>query len=290
MDGTRSCSVLDICASRVKRGRAREHTNPSGGHRLASLMSLLFIQRVVVSLAAALSVASMLPSALGAQKGASTLVVGVADAETGQPLEGAEVILLGVHRLARANPMGEATVSDIPWGTQRVRVRRLGYAPSEVDLAITRDTTGAVFRLQRTPVQLGTVHVEAEWMPPRMKDVEVRRKQGIGRFLTDTDLDKDRDRDFHVAMTTRFPGLRSVFDNSGHRVLASTRDLNGVGGVGVCYVTVYLDGILTQREDSDLIRTWDLAAVEFYTGVQVPVRYRTQAYGCGVLLLWSKWY
>ena len=39
-------------------------------------------------------------AALGARGGrTSTLVAGVADAETGQPLEGAEVILLGVHRL-----------------------------------------------------------------------------------------------------------------------------------------------------------------------------------------------
>src|SRR4051794_9874053 len=65
--------------------------------------------------------------ALGAQGGrTSTLVAGVADAETGQPLEGAEVILLGVHRLARANVMGEAVIAGVPHGTQRVRVRRLG--------------------------------------------------------------------------------------------------------------------------------------------------------------------
>jgi len=58
---------------------------------------------------------------LGAQSGrTSTFVAGVADAETGQPLEGAEVILLGVHRLARANAMGEATLevgSDSTRGT-----------------------------------------------------------------------------------------------------------------------------------------------------------------------------
>ena len=247
-------------------------------------------QRALVVLASIASTLVALPMALGAQKGTSTLVAGVADAETGQPLEGAEVILLGVHRLARANQMGEATISDIPHGAQRVRVRRLGYAPAEVDLAMVGDTTGAVFRLQRTPVQLGVVNVEARWEPPQMKDVEARRKQGIGRFLSDTELDKDRDRDFALAMTTRFPGLKSVVDNTGHRVLASTRDQNGLGGVAACYITVYLDGILMDREDSDFIRTWDLAAVEYYTGAQVPARYRTNAYGCGVLLLWSKWY
>ena len=231
-------------------------------------------------------------SALGAQSGkTSTFVAGVADAETGQPLEGAEVILLGVHRLARANAMGEATVDQIPRGPQRVRVRKLGYAPSEVDIAMVGDTTGAVFRLQRSVTQLGVVNVEAEWTPPQMKDVEVRRKQGIGRFLTDVDLDKDRDRDFPVVLTTRFPGLRTVLDlRSGNRVLASTRDPGGTAGGAPCFVTVYLDGINVPPEDTELVRTWDLAAVEFYTAAQVPVRYRTKSYACGVVLLWSKWY
>ena len=230
--------------------------------------------------------------ALGAQAGrTSTFVAGVADAETGQPLEGAEVILLGAHRLARANSMGEATLDQIPQGPQRVRVRKLGYAPSEVDIAMVRDTTGAVFRLQRSVTQLGAVKVEAEWTPPQMKDVEARRKQGIGRFLTDVELDKDRDRDFPLVLTTRFAGLKTVLDvPSANRVLASTRDQLGMQGVAPCFVTVYLDGMEMPREDMELIRTWDLAAVEFYTAEQVPVRYRTKSYACGVVLLWSKWY
>jgi len=231
-------------------------------------------------------------STLGAQSGrTSTFVAGVADAETGQPLEGAEVILLGVHRLARANAMGEAILDQIPRGTQRVRVRKLGYAPSEVDIAMVGDTTGAVFRLPRSVTQLGVVKVEAEWAPPQMKDVDARRKQGIGRFLTDVDLDRDRDRDFPLVLTTRFPGLKTVLDvQSANRVLASTRDQLGMQGVAPCFVTVYLDGMEMPREDMELIRTWDLAAVEFYTADQVPVRYRTKFYACGVVLLWSKWY
>jgi hypothetical protein len=230
-------------------------------------------------------------STLGAQSGrGSTFIAGVADAETGQPLEGAEIILLGVHRLARANALGEATMDQVPRGAQRVRVRKIGYAPAEVDVAIVGDTSGAVFRLQRSVVQLGTVHVEAEWTPPKMKEVEARRRQGIGRFLTDEQLDKDRDRDFQLALTTRIPGLKTVIDNTGRRVLASTRDNLGMGGIAPCYVTVYLDDMAIEREDADLIRTWDLAAVEFYSSTQVPARYRTKAYGCGVLLLWSKWY
>jgi hypothetical protein len=236
-------------------------------------------------------VATLAAATLGAQGGkTSTLVAGVADAETGQPLEGAEVILTKMRRLARANGMGEATISSIPYGVQRVRVRRLGYSPSEVDLAVNGDTVGAVFRLQRTPTQLGAVKVEATWMPASMRDVEARRKRGIGRFLTEADLEKDRDRDFHLTMTTRVPGLKTLIGADGNRVLASTRDKLGMTGVSPCYVTLYVDGMIVDPKDSELVRTWDLAAVEFFQAAEVPVMYRNKPYGCGVLLLWSKWY
>jgi hypothetical protein len=228
---------------------------------------------------------------LGAQSGkTSTFVAGVADAETGQPLEGAEVILMTIHRLARANGMGEAAISSVPHGVQRVRVRRLGYSPTELDLAVSGDTTGAVFRLTRVPTELGAVHIEASWMPARMRDVEARRKRGIGRFLSDTDLDKDRDRDFHLALTTRVPGLKTVIGADGNRVLASTRDNLGMTGVSACFVTLYLDGMIIDPKDSEMIRTWDLAAVEFFQAAEVPGLYRNKPYGCGVVLLWSKWY
>ena len=244
-------------------------------------------------LAAALFAASsglVAPTALGAQNGrTSTFVAGVADAETGQPLEGAEVVLVNVRRVVRTNVMGEATLDQVPHGSQRVRVRKLGYSPSEVDIAATGDTTGAVFRLQRVVQQLGAVNVEAQYAPMYMKDLEVRKRMGIGRFLTDTQLDKDRDRDFPLVLTTRFPGLKTLLDSSGNRVLASTRDKLGMTGVAPCWVTVYLDGMELPRNDMEMVRTWDLAAVEFYTMEQVPVRYRTRAYDCGVVLLWSKW-
>jgi hypothetical protein len=253
-------------------------------------MSLARVRVAVGAAGFALVLSVVSARAADAQDSESTLIAGVADVETGQPLEGAEVILVRLRRLARANGMGEATIAGVPRGVQRVRVRRLGYAPAEVDLAITGDTTGAVFRLERTAAQLGTVRVEAEWMPPKMKDVDARRRRGIGRFLTDVELDSDRDRDFALAMVTRFPGLRMVTDPAGRRLLATGRSVQRIAGGRPCLVVTYLDDVLIDPQDADLIRTWDLAAVEFYMDTQVPARYRTREYGCGVMLLWSKWY
>jgi hypothetical protein len=232
-----------------------------------------------------------LAAPLGAQeRGTSVLVAGVADAETGAPLEGAEVILLSEHRLARANALGEAVLTGVPRGVHHVRVRLLGYAPAEVDLAFQSDTTGAVFRLPRVAQTMRGVRVEAEWIPPRMRDVEARRRQGLGRFLTDEQLDKERDREFSLVVTSHFPGLTMATGRDGRRRVARLSASATMGGLSTCYVSTYLDDVYLGDEDSDMVRTWDLAAVEYFTGASVPVRYRTRDYGCGVLLLWSKWY
>jgi len=240
---------------------------------------------------AAIIAGTFVGSALGAQGGGtSVFVAGVADAETGQPLEGAEILLTGEYRLLRANTMGEAVFGGVPRGKQHIRVRKIGYVASEVDVAIVGDTSGAVFRLQKAVTQLGAVRVEAEWVPPRMRDAQVRKRMGIGRFLTEADLDRDRERDFPLMLTTRFPGLKTVLDSSGHRVLASTRDLLGMMGVKPCFISVYLDDMYFPRGDLEMIRTWDLTLVEFYTADQVPVRYKAGGGGgCGLVLLWSKW-
>jgi len=258
------------------------------------MVQVVLIPRVKIvrhAVEVALAAAVLLPNAMGAQPhGGSVFVAGVADAETGQPLEGAEVILLGAYRFARANALGEATISNVPRGVQHVRVRRLGYTPLEVDVAVARDTTGAVFRLRRSAVKLASVDVTADWLPPKIKDVEIRRRQGIGRFLDATQLEQDADREFALVATTKFPGLTTNAGVGNHRILYSSRPL--------CKdpVLVYLDDVLISgapgnlmTDDSDLVRTWDLAVVEYYTGAQVPVRYRSHGYGCGVLLLWSKW-
>jgi hypothetical protein len=55
-----------------------------------------------------------------------------------------------------------------------------------------------------------------------------------------------------------------------------------------CLVQAYLDDILLDEADFDIISTWDLAGVEYYSGAQVPARYRISGAACGVMLLWSK--
>jgi len=126
-------------------------------------------------------VLASLPAVLAAQSGRSTLSVGVADAESGKPLAGVEIVLPELGLLAHTDSLGQARIPGVAVGAHRVRVRLQGYEASDVELKFTGDTTGAVFRLGHSSSgKLPSVDVTATAVPKELKDFEVRRKQGLG--------------------------------------------------------------------------------------------------------------
>src|SRR6185295_2825288 len=181
--------------------------------------------------------------------------------------------------------------------------------------------------------------------PSRLREFDMRRQSGIGKYLTADQLAKEANREFGIVAMSRFPGLSVVHDGDGRPHLASVRGSCGVGsspseairagsrgggsggrgaasaggtptgvqgsgGAGTgsgteppvgtafsagsctpnkgCIVQTYLDDILLDEADFDIIATWDLAGVEYYSGAQSPLRYRISCAACGVMLLWSK--
>jgi hypothetical protein len=288
---------------------------------------------------AAFALASISFSATALAQGKNTfVVVGVADASSGEALKGAEILFPTLGRSVRADAMGEAKIADIPTGNQRIRVRFLGYVAADTTLQFQGDTTGIVFRLDRMAISLNPVEVKAK-TDARLKDFEMRKRIGTGRYLTANDLEKDAGRDFGIVAMSRFPGLKLVHDGDGRPHIASSRGSCGVastlndalrpaaktGGSGgrgtsaaggadqgtkgggnlddpigtatsvgscspnkACLVQAYLDDVLLDEADFDIISTWDLAGVEYYTGSTMPARYRVSGSACGVMLLWSK--
>ena len=247
--------------------------------------------------------------AFGQTPRVSTLFATVSEDSTGRPLSSAEVVLPDLHRTGRANWLGEVVLDSVPRGRQRVRVRVFGYAPADVPIVFSGDTVGVSFVLQPLARMLDTLRVTAARVPRRLQEFDWRRRIGVGRYLTDRQLDSVASRDFQTVMTERFPGLQVISIGTGRRILASTRGgcggdpsrlVNQYGGKGSsgggsgcqnsapCPVIVYLDGADQGEADLDILRTWDLAGIEYYSGSQVPVQYRISGASCGVMLLWSR--
>lgn len=260
------------------------------------------------------------PALLSAQ---TTLVAGVADARSGKPLQGAEVLVVDLGLAARTNWIGEARIPRLSTGYHRVRVRKVGYAASDIRIRFAGDTIGPVFMLEPVPM-IDTVRVLGDRVPARLQEFEARRRLGLGRYLTSVQLDREGGRDFVNVVASHFPGVQVHTGLDGRRYIVSGRGSCGsplpshpvprlgLGALGPrgsssgggeaqgatamlsscdnpdCPVRVYLDDLDLGEMDIDIVQTWDLAAVEYYTSSSVPIKYATSGAGCGVMLLWSK--
>ncbi len=88
----------------------------------------------------------------------------VTDAGTGEPLVGANVVVVGTQMGAATNVSGEYVILNIPAGTYTLRTTYVGYqAITLSNLRINNDlTTEANFQLPAEGVTVGTVEIVAE--------------------------------------------------------------------------------------------------------------------------------
>jgi hypothetical protein len=186
---------------------------------------------------------------------------------------------------ARTDWIGAAHVLDVTRGQHHVTVRHIGYVPAEVEIIFTRDTVGYVFMLSPSPTMLDTMRTTAKVaaVPLKLQVFEMRRRMGIGRFLTDSVLQKETTQPIASIMARHFPGLYSIgFDQGIGRMR---------GGL-LCRPDVYIDGFRYSGDALDLrvIDGMDVAGVEYYTEISAPVQYRHLGMACGVILIWLKYH
>ena len=124
----------------------------------------------VIRLARALPVLAFLLAVAGvgtaeAQTGKITGVV--TDAGSGQPIEGAQVVIQGTGRGAVTGANGRYFILSVPPGTYTVSARRIGYQSAETrGLQVTIDVTlEANFRLATSTSTLQAVRVQAASAP-----------------------------------------------------------------------------------------------------------------------------
>lgn len=259
--------------------------------------------------------------ALRAQRGRTPLLAGVADANTGAPLQNAEVAIPDVGLSARTDVLGEARIALVPDGRHHLRVRRLGYATADVDLEFHGDTVGPVFMLEPVASQLPGVHVVEAASSAALREFETRRVMGFGHFITDSVLRTEGDHALPIVLVSHLPGIRVAatpasptaagggrMHGGGGGATASTRSSSGdndffstpgelhieaLGPSGilfdskpVCPVDVYLNGFI-YRESLEVLSTRTVLGVELYDKGAAPPQYRRQGKACKVLLIWT---
>jgi hypothetical protein len=223
-------------------------------------------------------------------------ILGVFNSQTGEPIEGVDVVDLYAHVTAVTTRTGTVSLAFLPEGGSMLRIQKIGFKPvTQVVVISPVDTVPITVLMDATVTTLPTVVTKDSapvFLPPAMRAFEERRKAGFGRFITEAELRKNDSRT-----------MTNVVRQSGAPVSCSRRSpiqcfvVNARSGGSGCALDVYVDGVLQPSgspafdgRDLEKIRVDEIGAVEIYAGTaNVPAEYNRTSKDCGVMLLWTRY-
>ncbi|HEX8358995.1 MAG TPA: TonB-dependent receptor [Longimicrobium sp.] len=215
----------------------------------------------------------------------------VADRAGGRAVEGAVVHVAGLY--AFTDSLGFASVAPVSPGERVVRVSRIGYRTAELRLPVDTAGASARVRLVPAPIALAGIVVQrpiGERRGLRITGFYERRSRGLGAFLTRGELDRVPGRRLTDVLRTT-TGVRIVPGNRGEMRVVSSRAIMAPGGGAQCYMTIYLDHSVLDRNGGglDLIGSDEVEAIEVYRGPsELAVEYRHEGSACGVVQVWTR--
>ena len=268
---------------------------------------------VTVPVGERVAVADLMLDRLGARPAVFAGVV-MSDMD-GRPISEAQVLLPEVPRMAFTDDDGAFRISNIPAGTHRVVVRRLGQRQLDMTLTFAPSQTLERKLLLSRVVTLDTVAVRGRAEIPSFEE---HRRIGLGKFWTRDTLAKMEGRRLSEVLSVT-PGLEVVRGWGNAAWVATSRsgrggfdgatncfDLEGGGQEDnlkrcACYAAVYLDNVqIFRRRPSaagwrdevpniNRIPVSAIESIEFYSGpASIPAKYSTLNSNCGVLVIHTR--
>ena len=218
-----------------------------------------------------------------------TTLVGIVRDSAGRPVPDVELRLNGGEVRARTSDAGGFRIAAAPVGANRVAVRRLGFAPSLLDITLRAGRIDSlVVTLTILAASLPGVTVEEDRnaysrrMLPGFWD---RRERGFGAFMTREEIEERNAHNF-ADLLRRFPSTNVVTINGRQTVrmkrMTGTRD---------CPPQYFVDGMRIEAASPDEFIPQDVEALEVYGGpATIPVQFapRPFTYTCGAIIIWTR--
>lgn len=234
-------------------------------------------------LAAALCVWS--GSAIGQNPG---MVTGTITDTAGVPIYGAEVTVDSAQVRAFTDEKGSFTLGGISRGLRLLTARRLGFAPSSIQVEILGEGAATVaLRLKPLAAALPPVviHPSGVRYSGRLAGYYERLERGSsGVFVTRDQIDKENPSTLGQLLQ-HVPGIRA------------TRGRGGITSVRMrgraCWPLVWIDGtpMPAGEVDLDAFAPSTIQGIELYLGsTTAPLRYmgNRDVSSCGTILIWSR--
>lgn len=235
-----------------------------------------------------------LPSSLGAQDTGS--VTGqVVNGSTGQPLSGAQVVIVGLDVGALTESNGRFLIPNVPTGSHTVRVVLLGFGSEEREVAVAAgETATAGFELSAQALNLEEIVVTGTAGAARRREVG----NAIASIAAE-EIDVQTITGAQDVLTASVAGLQ-INMNEGAPGAGGSIRIRGVNSLTQGNrPLIYIDGI--RMESDELPNTYsnvsrsplndvnpdDIARVEVIKGAAATTLYGTEASG-GVVQIFTK--
>ena len=235
----------------------------------------------VATLVLAVGVAAAAAPHLGAAQGTAAIAGQLLDRASRQPLEGADVTVLGTPLSLRSNATGQFTGSGLKAGVYVVQVRALGYTAGSWVVEIAEgETLPLVIELEATPITLTGVTVEApEWQQRGMVGFAERRERARGVYLTEADL-KRVDAVRLADILRNISGVRIVCRYSGCRIRMARAE---------CQPDFFVDGLPANNSTSLEMPLIGVIGIEVYrTITETPMDFLRGNNTCGTIVIWTR--
>jgi Carboxypeptidase regulatory-like domain/TonB-dependent Receptor Plug Domain len=222
---------------------------------------------------------------LAAQTAARRVTGTVVDS-AGRAVAGAVVRVMpaGVPR-AVTDDSGRFAMERVPAGRVQFGVRRLGYAPDSVVVAV--DSVGETvlqIRLSASAFALDTVMVTDTGASAWLRVFEERRRSGRGYYFTRADIVRAQPQQT-TDLLRRVPGVSVVYGRWGPEV----RFTHGGASGAPCAPQLYVHHVAHDGPVNDFSPD-DIEAMEVYTGTStVPIEFQSPvARSCGAIVIWTR--
>jgi TonB-linked SusC/RagA family outer membrane protein len=184
-------------------------------------------------------VALAIPNRTASAQSSGTVSGRVVEANSGRPLSDAQVIVVGTDRTGVTNANGEFNIAGVLAGPQRVRVRRIGFAPSEQAVDVqTGATARAEFILNATATDLAAVVVTGT--------AGSAERRTLGNSITQLDVAEITEKSTVMNVTdvlqSKTPGV-TILPGSGIPGAAADIRIRGASSLSGYQPVVFIDGI-----------------------------------------------
>ena len=216
---------------------------------------------------------------------------GVVKSLDGRPIAGARVTMLNGTGETQTNARGEFILQGLPYGSQTLEARAIGYVPGQeiADIVEFRPEVAEFTLLEIDAYMMDTVRIAAvrRMETAEKAGFERRRRSGTGFFLDETVLDTLKAITFKDIIR-RVPGARFTRGNTLADTWREYLEFTS-GQAGPCTPMVYLNGsrLLQSADLDEMIHPSSVRRIEAYNrGVAIPAEFASNQ-TCGVLAIWT---